>query len=76
MNNINAQLTLTIEGKLHESHGDEYLSIPVPVIAQSISGLYSGLIISWFTKFQSFDACQFATYINRNISSLLLEAYK
>jgi AcrR family transcriptional regulator len=74
VSNINLQLTATIEHRLHSLCDDEDSSIPFPILAQSISSLYSGLIISWFTKFQSSDIRQFATNMHRMARALIIEA--
>jgi AcrR family transcriptional regulator len=73
-NNINLQLTAIIEKRLRSSFNDRDSSIPLPILAQSVSNLYSGLIISWFTKYQSSDIRQFATNIHRMTRALILEA--
>ncbi len=73
-NNINMLLTSTVENKLRNSFSEEESSIPLPILAQSISTSFSGLIISWFTKFQSFDPSRFATYLHRIMGSIVREA--
>lgn len=74
INNINFQLTATIEKRLYNSFNDGDSSIPLPILALSISNVYSGLIISWFTNFQSSNVRQFATNMQRMIRALIVEA--
>jgi AcrR family transcriptional regulator len=74
ISNINLQLTATIEERLRSVYNDGDSSIPLPILTQSISSLYSGLIISWFTKFQSSDIRQFATNIHRMTRAMISEA--
>ena len=74
MNNINLQLTSIIEKRLHKAFNEENSTIPFPILAQSISNLYSGLMMSWFNKYQSSDSRQFATNIHRMIRALICEA--
>lgn len=72
--NINLQLTATIEERLRNICIDGDSRIPLPILAQSISSLYSGMIMSWFTKFQSYDIRQFATNMHKLTRSLILES--
>jgi AcrR family transcriptional regulator len=74
ISNIKFQLTATIEKRLLNSFNDRDSSIPLPFLAQSISNLYSGLIMSWFTNFQSCNVRQLATNIQRMIRALIAEA--
>jgi AcrR family transcriptional regulator len=74
INNINLQLTAKIEERLHSLFDDRDSNIPFPILAQSISSLYSGLIMSWFAKYQFSDIRQFATNIHRMTRALLFEA--
>ena len=74
MSNINLQLTAIIEKRLRNAFDDVDSTIPFPILAQSISNLYSGLIMSWFTKYLSSDICQFATNIHRMTRALIYEA--
>jgi AcrR family transcriptional regulator len=74
MSNINFQLTATIEERLRNLCDDGDSSIPLPILAQSISSLYSGLIMSWFTKFQSSDIRQFVTNMHRMTRALIFGA--
>jgi AcrR family transcriptional regulator len=75
MSKITLQLTEIIEKKLRTSFDDGDSTIPFPILAQSISSLYSGLIMSWFTKHQSSDIRQFATNIHRMTRALIYEAF-
>ncbi len=76
MSNINLQLNAIIEKRFRSSFNDRDSSIPLPILSRSISNLYSGLIMSWFTKFHSSDDRQFATYIQRMTMALVFEAIK
>jgi AcrR family transcriptional regulator len=71
---INLQLTAIIEKKLRNLFEDWDSTIPLPILAQSLSNLYSGLIMSWFTRFQSSDFDKFATNIQRMIRAIIFEA--
>lgn len=71
---INLQLAATIEERLRRICNDGDSSIPLPILAQSIASLYSGLIMSWFTKFQSSEIRQFATNVHRMARALIFEA--
>ena len=74
ISNINLQLTATIEKKLRSFYDNEESSIPLPILAQSISSLYSGLIMAWFTEHKSSNIRQFATNIHRMTTALIHEA--
>ncbi|MGD9009607.1 MAG: helix-turn-helix domain-containing protein [Desulfobacteraceae bacterium] len=74
ISNINFQLTATIEKRLYNSFSDGDSSISLPILALSISNLYRGLIISWFTNYQSSNVRQFATNIQRMTRALVVEA--
>lgn len=74
MSNINLQLATIIEKRLRNAFNNGDSTIPLPILAQSISNLYSGLIMSWFTKYQSSDIRQFATDIHRMTRALIYEA--
>ncbi len=74
INNINLMLTRNIENKLRQAFAQDHFCIPLPVLAQSVSSAYSGLIMSWFVKFNSIDAHTFATYMHEFISALVQKA--
>lgn len=74
INHITGLLTQTVKTRLQSAYTDESLSIPIPILAQAVSASFSGLVMSWFTKFQSIDAEEFATFIHRNITALIREA--
>ena len=74
ISNINSQLTSIIEKRLRNFFDDGDSIIPLPILAQSLSSLYSGLIMSWFTKFQSSDVQEYAINIQRMSRALVLEA--
>jgi AcrR family transcriptional regulator len=74
ISHINFQLTATIEKRLNNSFNDADSSIPLPILALSISNLYRGLIISWFTNYQSSNVRQYATNIQRMTRALVVEA--
>ena len=71
---INRQLFITIENALKESYPDKDLNLPLPILAQSVSSLFSGMIMSWFTRFQWVQPREFAMHIHRSIRALILEA--
>ena len=48
MSNINLQLMAKNEKRLRNAFNDGDSTIPFPILALSISNLYSGLIMSWF----------------------------
>jgi AcrR family transcriptional regulator len=70
---ISQQLSRTIEARLKGIFSDDYFRIPVPIIAEAIATSFSGLIMSWFVKFQSVDAAEFAGYIHKSIRALIRE---
>lgn len=74
INNIHQQLATTIEEKLRSFYNDGNRGIPLVFLAQSISNLYRGLIMSWFTKYQTFDCRRYATIMHRMTRALLFEA--
>lgn len=74
ISNINFQLAATVLEKLRHFYNEEDCSIPLPILAQSISYLYSGLIMYWFNKSQSSDVRQFATNMHRMTRALIVEA--
>ncbi len=71
---INHQLTATVEEKLRHSFQDNELTISPSILALSVSSLYSGLMMAWFTRFQSSDPHRFATTIHRMTRALIAEA--
>jgi AcrR family transcriptional regulator len=75
ISNINFLLTATIEKRLLNSFNERDSSIPLPILAQSISNFYSGLIMSWFANFQSSNSRQFATNIQRMTRALIVEVF-
>jgi AcrR family transcriptional regulator len=74
ISHIHLRLTATIEKSLYNSFNDADSSIPLPILARAVSHVYSGLIVSWFTNYQSFDVRQFATHIQRMTRALVVEA--
>jgi len=74
ISNINSQLTSIIEKRLRNFFDDGDSIIPLPILAQSLSSLYSGLIMSWFTKFQSSDVQEYAINIQKMSRALVFEA--
>jgi len=74
ISNINSQLTSIIEKRLRNFFDDGDSIIPLPILAQSLSSLYSGLIMSWFTKFQSSDVQEYATIMQKMTGALIFEA--
>ncbi len=76
MTNINLQFTAIVEKRLRNAFNEGKSTIPFPILTQSISNLYSGLIMSWFNKHKSSDSRQFATNIHRMARALLYEAIR
>lgn len=76
MNKINRQLAAILNKKLENAFGREQTNMPLPLLAVSISTMFIGMIVSWFTSFQSIDAFRFAGYIQRNISNLVTGAFE
>lgn len=74
ISNINTQLTSIIEKKLRNSFDTGDSMIPLAILAQSVSSLYSGLIMSWFTKFQSSDVRKYAVNVQKMSRALIFEA--
>jgi hypothetical protein len=74
ISHINFQLTATIEKKLSIFLDERDSSIPLPMLVLSISNLYRGLIISWFTEFKYSNVRQCATNIQLMIWALIIEA--
>jgi AcrR family transcriptional regulator len=74
ISHINRELTATVLERLRSSYNDEDYSIPLVLLAKSISNLYGGLIMAWFTEFQSLDTEQFALNMHRMIKALIIEA--
>jgi AcrR family transcriptional regulator len=70
---ISQQLSRTIEARLKGTFSGDYFRIPVPIIAEAVAASFSGLIMSWFIKFQSVDAAEFAGYIQQGIRALIRE---
>ncbi len=73
---IQGQLTSVIENRLRDSYAQGDFSIPPAIVAQAVSASYSGLITSWFTRFQSYDAVEFAYHIHRIAGALVREAIR
>jgi len=71
---ITGLLTQTIQTRLQSAYTNESLSIPIPILAQAVSASFSGLVMSWFIKFQFIDAEKFATFTHRSIGALVHEA--
>ena len=74
ISNINTELTSIIEKRLRNCFDDGDSIIPLPILAQSVSSLYSGLIMSWFTKFQSSDVRKYAADMQKMSRALIFEA--
>ena len=74
ISHINRELTATVLERLRSAYNDGDYSIPLALLAKSISNLYGGLIMAWFTEFQSFEIQQFARNMHRMIRALIFEA--
>ncbi len=71
---INGQLTITVENWLRQMYSDEDCRIPLTILAQAISASFSGLVMSWFSKFQNYNAELFISYIHGIIGAQIREA--
>lgn len=71
---IELQLTKQVQISLQRSFSAEDFIIPLQVLAHSVSSLYSGLIMAWFTRFQTIDSKQFAGYIHRMAGALIQQS--
>lgn len=74
ISNINTQLTSIIERGLRNAFTEGDSNIPLPILAQSVSSLFSGLIMSWFTRFQSSDVRKYAADMQKMSRALVFEA--
>lgn len=74
INTIPTRLALIVEEKFKETFKVKGGDIPIQILSQSISHLLIGLIMSWFTKFQSFHARQYAVTIQRLMKSMIFES--
>jgi AcrR family transcriptional regulator len=74
ISHIDTQLTSIIDERLRNAFDDGDSTIPLQILAQSISSLYSGLIMSWFTKFQSYDVRKYAATMHKMSRALIFEA--
>lgn len=74
MTNIHRQLFLTVEDHLRTSLDGRHSYVPIPLLAQSVSHIYSGLIIFWFTNSQSSNIQEFAGYMHRMVRAVVVEA--
>jgi AcrR family transcriptional regulator len=75
MNTINFQLAAIVEDKLRPLYNEANCGILLPVLAHSISILFSGLTMYWFNKLQTSDTRKFATNMHRMIRALIFEAF-
>ncbi|MCB0168436.1 MAG: TetR/AcrR family transcriptional regulator [Anaerolineae bacterium] len=73
---INEALARQFEAGLHHAFAERDSSIPFCVLAQSIAGIYSWLILSWFMERQPFTAQQLAGYIHRLTRATIREAFE
>ena len=67
---ITLQLSRVIESRINDQFSKDCDHIPVPILASSVSACFSGLVISWFTRFQSIDPKTIAGYIHRLIKNI------
>jgi len=71
MNNITGLLSKIIEARLCDSYADKNCTIPIPILSQAVSASFSGLIMSWFTRFQSMKVEKFVGYLHQTLSALI-----
>ena len=69
-------LNKKIEESLHSCFSESDSNIPFAVLAQAISGIYSQILLSWFSKHQVLTVNQIADYIHRISRSMIREAIK
>ncbi len=74
MTRITELLSKIIQARLRDALDDKNSTIPVPILAQAVSASFSGLIMSWFTRFQSMAAEKFTGYLHWTLSVLIKEA--
>lgn len=74
MNGIISVLTEITEEKLKKSFCKTESSISLSILASSVSSMFSGMIVSWFTKFDTVPHDQYAQIVNRNINAVIREA--
>ena len=73
---ISQQLSSTIATRLEHTFSYAHFKIPVSILAEAVAASFSRLVISWFIKFQSVDAHQYAAYIHHSIGALVREGRK
>lgn len=71
---INEALAGQFEAGLQRAFAENDSTIPFCVLAQPIAGIYSWLILSWFTNRQSLAAERLAGYIQRLTRAAVREA--
>ena len=65
-----------VEKGLEKLFSDTEYSIPLPVLSQSIAGIYGMVLMSWKTSFRDVDDVQLAEYIHRLTRAVIKEAMK
>lgn len=74
VHNVNEQLTRVIAERLSDAFPESDHGIPPAVLAHSVSALFSGLVMSWFTRFQGHSPHRFAGYMHCLIRGQIQEA--
>lgn len=74
MRHINEELFRQFKTSLHESFSEKESRIPFAILAQSIAGTYSWLIMGWLMQHQSVTVEQMAGYIHRLARAAVKEA--
>lgn len=76
MRNINELLACQFEASLRRSFAEDDSSIPFTLLAKSIAGTYSRLMLSWFMEERrTLTADQIASYIHRLTRAAIREAF-
>lgn len=73
---INEGLVRQFEANLRGAFAESDSNIPFGVLAQSIAGIYSGLILAWFTDRQPIAVQQLAGYIHRLTRATIRAAFE
>ena len=73
---MNELLTTAFAQSLAHAFADKSTTIPLPVVAQSIAGMYSGVIRAWFTGESTQPAAVVASQLQRLTGATIQEALR
>ncbi|HNN49157.1 MAG TPA: hypothetical protein PKM12_09270, partial [Marmoricola sp.] len=73
---MNELLTAAFAQSLAHAFADKSTTIPLPVVAQSIAGMYSGVIRAWFTGQSTQPAAVIASQLQRLTGATIQEALR